>query len=194
MTGTLPASLGQLSKLRKLQILENRLYGEFPNSIFALPELYDVGLRDNALIFNFPPVITAPLQSLELSGNWVNGTLPEMNWTRVAYLYVRSSILLTPTLVDCQSFFSSDGTDTQFKCPFPASFVAAAANLNQWYAKSDFAVSFPQLLIHFFQQISRILRLGFSSRVGLRSCVNLPLQIFPAARRPDPRSPLQKFL
>lgn len=79
MTGTLPASLGNLEELVELLITNNRgVTGAIPDQIWDLPKLVWVGLYNCSLTGPVPlgPLRAPALTRLELEGNDFSGTIP----------------------------------------------------------------------------------------------------------------------
>src|SRR5687768_8413459 len=75
LDGTLPASIGNLSKLRSLQFAGNELRGEIPSSIGALKQLEIVYLDSNQLEGELPDALgdLPKLVELGLSENLLEG-------------------------------------------------------------------------------------------------------------------------
>eukprot|EP01122_Echinamoeba_exundans_P000333 TRINITY_DN1029_c0_g1_i2.p1 TRINITY_DN1029_c0_g1~~TRINITY_DN1029_c0_g1_i2.p1 ORF type:complete len:474 (+),score=24.91 TRINITY_DN1029_c0_g1_i2:692-2113(+) len=104
MRGTIPASFTQLTSLQNLDLHYNNLYGDLPPAIFTMPNLERLWIETNALFIKSPPVITSPLKFLSLEDNWLNDTLPELNWGAFDY---------------------AGFGNIAAKCPLPQSFVDA---------------------------------------------------------------------
>eukprot|EP00252_Welwitschia_mirabilis_P021664 TRINITY_DN5613_c0_g1_i1.p1 TRINITY_DN5613_c0_g1~~TRINITY_DN5613_c0_g1_i1.p1 ORF type:complete len:650 (-),score=118.61 TRINITY_DN5613_c0_g1_i1:230-2179(-) len=76
--GTLSSSIGKLTKLRRLALHENRLYGYIPREIGNCRELRALYLRDNYLEGGVPAELgnLTHLVILDLSSNSLKGTIP----------------------------------------------------------------------------------------------------------------------
>jgi hypothetical protein len=66
LTGSLPQSIANLTKLQTLYLQNNYIYGDFPQSIFTLPNIIDVFLLNTGLTVSFPPNASNSLQSLRV--------------------------------------------------------------------------------------------------------------------------------
>ncbi|XP_030922918.1 receptor-like protein 35 [Quercus lobata] len=77
--GTIPDSIGDLSKLTHLEFSHNNLFGAFPPSIFNLSKLRFFDLTGNQIPGRIPPEIgqMISLQYLMVSDNLLNGSLPQ---------------------------------------------------------------------------------------------------------------------
>ncbi|MBT8255273.1 MAG: hypothetical protein KJO23_01925 [Bacteroidia bacterium] len=78
LTGELPASIGDLTKLEVLELSFNELSGSIPESIGSLEKLHVLALNSNNLVGNIPASIGAmkQLKQLHLSSNKLSGELP----------------------------------------------------------------------------------------------------------------------
>jgi Leucine-rich repeat (LRR) protein len=89
LTGSLPASLSDLTELKVLELSFNKLTGEIPITIGALKNLEVLALNGNYLRGTIPNSISSltRLKQLHLSSNELSGNLPsEIN--RLTYLEV----------------------------------------------------------------------------------------------------------
>ena len=77
-TGAIPAEIGQLTKLRHLDLGKNQFSGSIPPEIGNLTELSFLSLKDNQLTGEIPEVIGTlqKLNYLYLSGNQFTGEIP----------------------------------------------------------------------------------------------------------------------
>ena len=77
--GTIPTSMGSLTKLEKLMLGTNQFMGTIPTSLGNLTALTTLYLSDNQLTGNIPVELgkLTQLQTLYLSGNQLTGTIPE---------------------------------------------------------------------------------------------------------------------
>ncbi|XP_024536044.1 receptor-like protein kinase HSL1 [Selaginella moellendorffii] len=79
LSGSLPASLFNLHKLKLLELYDNQLEGEIPANIFNLTSITDIDISNNRLTGSIPSGITQ-LKSLRLLHLWQNeltGFIPE---------------------------------------------------------------------------------------------------------------------
>nr|XP_048330117.1 receptor-like protein 18 isoform X2 [Ziziphus jujuba var. spinosa] len=77
-TGSIPVSIGNLTKLKLLDLAENKLK-DFPKEIGNLKELEELWVETNALRGPFPLCIfnMSALRSLDFSENKLSGSLPD---------------------------------------------------------------------------------------------------------------------
>ena len=87
LSGTIPAELASLSRLRDLWLQNNRLTGPLPPELGNLFNLRKLGLSDNVLTGPLPPEWgkLANLHYLSLHSNALTGTLP-LAWGELANL------------------------------------------------------------------------------------------------------------
>jgi hypothetical protein len=78
LTGSIPAELGNLARLWRLDLQENRLTGAIPPSLGNLPDLELLILANNELTGSIPASLARPprLWSLVLSNNDLTGPIP----------------------------------------------------------------------------------------------------------------------
>ncbi|KAH9747807.1 protein kinase domain-containing protein [Citrus sinensis] len=78
ITGQLPSSLGDCSKLKRLSVSFNELTGRIPQNIGNLTELMELYLNGNNLQGEFPPTIfnVSSLRVIVLANNSLFGSLP----------------------------------------------------------------------------------------------------------------------
>ncbi|KAK2986190.1 hypothetical protein RJ640_001952 [Escallonia rubra] len=78
LTGTIPATLGQLRRLEELYLYNNNLSGTIPPAIFNLSSIRIISLSDNEFQGSLPPNMGITLPSLEtlgLYGNHFTGSI-----------------------------------------------------------------------------------------------------------------------
>ena len=78
LDGTIPAGLGDLDRLQRLHLFENRLTGPIPGVLGGLASLQSLDLSDNRLTGGIPTALggLADLQSLNLGYNQLTGEVP----------------------------------------------------------------------------------------------------------------------
>ncbi|KAL7002110.1 hypothetical protein U1Q18_003263, partial [Sarracenia purpurea var. burkii] len=78
LTGTLPASIGNLNKLAVLILVGCNFFGPIPNSIGSLQQLVYLSLNSNSFSGPIPPSIgnLTSISWLDLTDNKLNGTIP----------------------------------------------------------------------------------------------------------------------
>ena len=78
MEGELPASLGDLTQLRILELSFNKISGTLPESFGNLANLEVLAFNGNYLVGNIPTSVDklSKLKQLHLSSNNLNGTIP----------------------------------------------------------------------------------------------------------------------
>ncbi|KAG5525674.1 hypothetical protein RHGRI_032089 [Rhododendron griersonianum] len=78
LTGTLPQSIGSLTKLTYLSLVGCGFSGPIPDTIGSLQQLYHLDLNSNRFIGSIPPSIgnLLNLYWLDLSNNTLSGTIP----------------------------------------------------------------------------------------------------------------------
>ena len=107
LTGAIPSQLGNLSNLKTLVLYENNLSGRIPTSLGNLSELRSLDLSNNDLTGSIPSQLeNLSLSSLYLSGNQFTGCIP------AALRNVSSNDLASLNLPFC-------GTSTPTATPTP---------------------------------------------------------------------------
>jgi Leucine-rich repeat (LRR) protein len=98
LSGTLPASLGNLNRLEKLSLAFNQIGGPVPASLGNLSHLQSLTLYSNQLSGAIPESLgnLAQLQKLSLGYNQFSGTLPDFfnNFKELWYLYLQNNQLI----------------------------------------------------------------------------------------------------
>ncbi len=79
LTGTIPAELGNLTKLDRLSLADNGLTGPIPESLGSLSSVRWLSLADNGLTGPIPESLgsLSNLENLYLYGNGLTGPIPE---------------------------------------------------------------------------------------------------------------------
>jgi Leucine-rich repeat (LRR) protein len=73
---TFPDFLRNQSNLESLDLSDNQIYGEIPNWVWKLPNLYDLDLSYNFLVTLEGPILNLSLKNLNLRSNQLQGQLP----------------------------------------------------------------------------------------------------------------------
>ena len=79
LTGPIPTELFQLSQLTTIWLQENELTGMIPLRLLELTQLDVLELHRNQFEGSIPPEVFGPmlnLQRLDLTGNFLTGTIP----------------------------------------------------------------------------------------------------------------------
>ena len=78
LTGSIPAALGQLSHLERLDLIKNQLRGEIPKELGQLSKLTELALYKNQLSGSIPRELgqLSKLRSLWLGENQLSGSIP----------------------------------------------------------------------------------------------------------------------
>ena len=83
ITGSLPSSLGLIKSLERIIIIRSKLSGTIPKEICEMPSLTDLELYDNLLNGEFPEYLTAmmdkalDLTHFNIGGNYFSGKIPD---------------------------------------------------------------------------------------------------------------------
>ncbi len=100
LSGPIPARIGDLINLNELILSTNQLSGTIPSTIGNLTNLYYLGLFDNALTGTIPSEIggLANIRYLYLYNNQLSGEIPSSvgNLTTLAYFRVENNKLTGP--------------------------------------------------------------------------------------------------
>ncbi len=78
LSGSIPAELRELSRLKVLNLLNNDLSGSIPSGLADLDHLESLSLRSNRLTGDIPPELgqLAELRVLDLGNNGLSGSIP----------------------------------------------------------------------------------------------------------------------
>jgi Leucine-rich repeat (LRR) protein len=97
LTGSLPASLGNLSQLQRLDLSNNQLSGSIPTTLGNLAQLQYLGLYYNQLSGTIPASLgnLSNLTYLGLFNNQLSGTIPASlgNLSKLQYFFISSNNL-----------------------------------------------------------------------------------------------------
>ena len=128
LTGTIPASIGDLTGLQRIYLNSNQLAGTIPASIGDLIGLDRLYLNNNQLSGSIPSTITnlSNLIYLRLYQNSLSGSLPSdlSNMTNLRYFRVEQNNLtgaLPTNLAGMSSMLEFRVNDNNFTGPIPSS-------------------------------------------------------------------------
>nr|XP_025882118.1 putative receptor-like protein kinase At3g47110 [Oryza sativa Japonica Group] len=99
LTGSIPASLGKLSKLNVISLAQNRLSGEIPPTLGNLTQLSELYLSMNAFTGEIPSALgKCPLGVLALAYNKLSGNIPKeiFSSSRLRSISLLSNMLVGP--------------------------------------------------------------------------------------------------
>lgn len=100
LSGSIPESLGSLSKLQSLLLYQNSLSGPIPDSLGSLRVLYTLDLSNNELSGPIPSSLgsSSNLRSINLSNNNLTGPIPEsfVSFTFLKTLFLYQNNLSGP--------------------------------------------------------------------------------------------------
>ena len=126
LTGSIPASIGNLTNLNVLILGGNQLTGEIPLEIVNLTNLTILNLQSNQLTGPIPPEIghLINLETLSLLGNQLTGEIPPSigDLTSLIELSLSSNQLsgIIPNEICNQGDSSLDLSNNQFCPPYPS--------------------------------------------------------------------------
>ncbi|KZV39732.1 putative LRR receptor-like serine/threonine-protein kinase-like [Dorcoceras hygrometricum] len=88
ITGPIPSSLFIASELRFLDFSNNNFTGQLPQNLTALQNLTVISLKNNSISGSLPGGFNS-VQSLDVSSNFINGSLPpDFGGTKISYFNV----------------------------------------------------------------------------------------------------------
>ncbi len=97
LTGAIPSELGNLSNLEKLELYENDLSGQIPATLGNLSSLRRLDLEGNRLSGQIPAALgsLSNLDSMDLRDNQLTGSIPTQfgNMSELSYLYLQNNNL-----------------------------------------------------------------------------------------------------
>jgi hypothetical protein len=105
--GTIPSSIGKLTRLNFLQLGINYLTGTLPKSLSNLPKLEHMYMSNNELTGTVPTILS--LASISLNNNFLTGTISDSgSFSDLQRVYVYNNLIsgsipksyLTPRLLD----------------------------------------------------------------------------------------------
>jgi hypothetical protein len=134
LTGSIPQSIANLTSLRNLFLQHNYIYGDFPPSIFTLPNITYIFIHNTGLTVSFPQNISRSIQNLFVGNRYHlkhNLTLLA-RFSNVAHTKVISPI---PD-ANWAEMLILDFEATGINCPLPASFVShfkGGGSMIEWF-------------------------------------------------------------
>ncbi|CAM3383529.1 hypothetical protein AEQU2_01627 [Aequorivita lipolytica] len=148
LNGTLPASLGQLKSLEKLELSFNPISGSIPAELGNLPQLEVLAINGTAVSGSIPESLgnLSNLKQLHLSSNQLSGTVPEnlSNLKQIEVFNVFDNDLygaLPQGLASCQNLKQLMVAENNFNNPDDFSVVL----LSNSGAKIDLFNNSPQI-------------------------------------------------
>jgi Leucine-rich repeat (LRR) protein len=78
LTGTIPMSFGNLTKLAQVSFVNNSFTSTIPANIMQLPLLFEVYFYNNSFSGTIPPVIAPKLQTFDARSNLLTGVIPSI--------------------------------------------------------------------------------------------------------------------
>ncbi|KAL4191484.1 hypothetical protein AMTRI_Chr07g30170 [Amborella trichopoda] len=149
-TGSLPPSIGNLSKLTNLDLSGNNFTGSLPPSIGNLSKLTHFSLFGNHFTGSFPPSIgnLFKLTNLDLSGNNFTGSLPPSigNLSKLSKLWLRSHQFtgsLPPSIGNLSKLTKLDLSGNNFTGSLPPSIRNLSKLTQLWLSYNNFTGSLP---------------------------------------------------
>jgi Leucine-rich repeat (LRR) protein len=114
LKGTIPSSLGSMTKLTGLALRANNLKGTIPSSVASMTELTYLWLDSNNLKGTIPSSVASmtKLSNIELDGNALTGLVPPLPFKQ----YTNGCGLDDPD-------YCKEPNCNHFKCPLPAGVV-----------------------------------------------------------------------
>eukprot|EP01039_Chlorochromonas_danica_P011827 gene11827-13328_t len=158
LVGSLPNSIGNLTKIELLSLFSNQLRGSIPSSIGNLAQLTDLELGSNQLTGTVPSSIAnlVLLTDLRLYSNQLTGSIPSQVWQLpLSYLYLFDNHLNGSLSEDVCQVTSLTGlylADNAFDGEIPScldrlsQLVALDLSANQFTASSSLRL--PQSLLY----------------------------------------------
>ncbi len=151
LTGTIPASIGDLTELTKLKLYNNNLTGPIPAAIGNLTALIELELRLNELSGSIPSTIGnwTSLTWLYLGGNQLTGSIPPEigSLTNLTYLWLFDNQLsgtIPPEIGDLVNLTDLRLANNQLSGPAPSE-LANLSQLMTFYIDGNLLEDFPSL-------------------------------------------------
>ena len=165
LTGTLPASLGNLSQLESLILQRNELSGSIPANLGSLSSLTHLFLNNNQLSGNMPASLgnLSKVAYFQLEANQLTGSIPANlgNLSQVLSLGLNDNQLtgeIPAELGNLQNLTSLNLNDNQLSGPIPASLGSLSKVLVLYLSVNKLSGSIPASL----GSLSQIQYINFS--------------------------------
>ena len=100
LIGTIPSTVGDLTQLELLSLDGNQLVGSIPSTIGNLLRLNGLNLGQNKLIGSIPSIFSglASLRFLRFTDNQLSGTIPSLNVNSLNFVLLDYNYLTTGSL------------------------------------------------------------------------------------------------
>ena len=138
LTGSIPESIGNLTKLEVLRLSENQLSGSIPESIGNLTNLTRLDLSENQLSGPIPASIgnLTNLEELRLWRNQLSGSIPESigNLTNLTFMSLWSNQLSGPIPESMRNLTKLERLGLGGNDPYGLCYTP---NMQQWIAKHN---------------------------------------------------------
>jgi hypothetical protein len=153
LDGTIPASIGSLSKVEYLMLSDNQLTGSIPPELGNMSHLAVMYLQQNQLSGSIPPELGSltNLRQLNLHQNLLTGEIPDEigNLTNLVFLILYNNQLtgsIPEALGNLVNLVTLDISNNQLSGPVPQTFGNLALLQDLYLNENDFHGSLPLTL------------------------------------------------